>query len=131
MPRYQVHVPTLYQTITRTPHIAIEVVPVPRVCWRGRDEFTQVWSTPIDFVPEFTGVFGRIFGPYQTLQSARFGNVFMEIIPPVYFFRAYPDKRLLAIHGVLYSMKPLYTVSIQSRYPNRREIGHQCCCHRL
>ena len=68
----------------------------------GRTEVAEVSGTGIEFVPNLTGVFGRVLRPYPTLSKTP-GRVFTEQIPPVNC-GTYPTKRALVT--MLYRIIP-------------------------
>ena len=73
LPRCRVPVLSLCRENTRAPGIAVESTTVSGVYLSGRTELTEVWGTGIDFVPNLTGVFGRVLRAYRTLPEASAG----------------------------------------------------------
>ena len=61
----------------------------------GRTELPEVMGTGIEFVPNFTGVFGRVLRAVPSL-TEEIGKVFTEKMPWV-CFGTYPAEQTLVI----------------------------------
>ena len=92
------------------PGIALEGIPVQGVLLGERTELKEVSGTGIEFKPNLTGVFGRVFAAVPKT-PVRFGNVFTEKIPPVYF-GTYPTEHTL---GNFHSEAAVLRVAFHSK----------------